>query len=298
MAIVFAWRATDGFVARYSNGGSLGVTAGATSIQTAADVSAIGGQCVTTAQNNNIKYISWPGRGNVPANSTVAILARIAPGYSGTPSAARSIFTLGASSSRGTHFELVHSGTSATMTLFARNDTVGACFGNNAGMGIGNYSATSASYTDYYCQWIGTTGASAAATYINGTIFGVYNSTGAMINGWFNKINEILIGGGFQNGIVSNDRLSELVIWDQTIDVTSVQLADGTTASLNGPSRTAFVDVVALDGQAWTTLAQTNVRNTIVYTAAGVVFTGSVTTAAAVVGGSAGAPSLGWPTFS
>lgn len=271
MGIVFAWRSSDGFVARYSAGGATAFSIGG--IVTAADAGAIGGSCLSAAASNAIKGFYWPGRYNTPDNRTMSILVRVAPGYGGTPASVQQIFSMGSGGSRGPAVDIVHA-TNGNMNIFVRNETAASALNSTA---FGSHSATSASYTDYFFNYSGQTGASAAISYVNANVFGVCNATQPLSASWNATIlNEIMVGlSGVVNSGLNGAKLNEIIIWNQSIDVTAVRLADGSTASLNGPTRTQFVDVAAFDGMAWTTLAQTNVKTGIVYTAAGVAATGS-----------------------
>jgi len=69
--------------------------------------------------------------------------------------------------------------------------------------------------------------------------------------------------------------IGEIAVWDELIDPTNVALVGG-NGSLNGPSRTAYLDSIALDGSnnTWPTYAQ--VRDTITFYEAGVLRTGSL----------------------
>lgn len=273
MGIVFAWRSDNGYVARYSAGGATAFSIGG--IVTAADAGAIGGSCLAATASNAIKGFYWPGRFNTPDNRTMAVLVRLAPGYGGTPASVQQIFSMGSGGSRGPAVDIAHA-TTGNLNIFVRNENATVALNSTA---FGSYSAASASYTDYFFNYSGQTGASAAISYINGTVFGVCNATQPLSATWnATIINEIMVGlSGVVNAGSNGTKFNEIVIWNQSIDVTAVPLDDGTTAALSGPTRTAFVTAPAFDGMAWTTLAQTNVKNAIVYTAAGVGFTGSYT---------------------
>lgn len=69
--------------------------------------------------------------------------------------------------------------------------------------------------------------------------------------------------------------VNEFVIWDEVIDPTSVTLTSG-SGSLNGVSRTAFVDVAAFDGQSNSAPAQNTVKNGTSYTVGGTAYTGTL----------------------
>jgi hypothetical protein len=76
--------------------------------------------------------------------------------------------------------------------------------------------------------------------------------------------------------------LNEFVVWDEVIDPSNITLVDPNTGvtsagqSLNGSSRTGWVDVAALDGSVWESLAASEIRSGTTQIQAGLTQTGSL----------------------
>ncbi len=103
-------------------------------------------------------------------------------------------------------------------------------------------------YADFVMTWDGTTTANKIMFWYNGSNAG--NATGSVA--WANPQDALLTKfiniGSVSGGVGSvNMHVNEMVIWNYVIDPTSVVLT-GSTASLNGSSRTQFVDVAPYDG--------------------------------------------------
>lgn len=131
-------------------------------------------------------------------------------------------------------------------------------------------------YADFVLTWDGTTTANAIKFWYNASNLG--NATGSVA--WANPQDPTLskyINIGSVNGGVTSAFMyvNEMVIWNYVINPTSVALVSG-IGSLNGSSRTSFVDVTSFSGTTSTDPGIANVRNATAYTINGVALTGNV----------------------
>jgi hypothetical protein len=100
---------------------------------------------------------------------------------------------------------------------------------------------------DVVFTWDGTTGANAAKLWIDGTNVGSRTATAAATSPRDSAYSHQIIIGGINGASLTRYVINEVVIWDEVIDPTSVGLVGG-TGSLDGASRTNFVDVASFDG--------------------------------------------------
>lgn len=243
MAIVFAARSDNAsFDARYAGGLSLGVPlASGGSISYGSDGTAIGGNAITLP-TTGIKSLVWPGRKNTPGVRTISVLIRRAPAFSGAPSASYGIISLSANAGRGPTLTAEHLITSGNIQIMARNELFATAINN---LSPGAWSPTSGTWYDLFYSWDGTTGAGSFNFYIDGSSIGTVTPGAAFSASWSdNFFQEIFCGvsDNFSGSGVAYGKINEIVIWDTIVDPTSVLLTSG-TGSLNGASRTAFVEV-------------------------------------------------------
>lgn len=269
MAVVFSMRGST--TAIYSGGGATAALFGSTAPTTAADTTAPTGNVIIWAASGNAKGAVWPGRFNLPNSRTIAVNICIRHGYTGTPAASHNWWALIAGAGKLANLEIGQN-SAGNIVCQAKNESANLISNSSP---WGTYSASSTGFTDITFNWDGNT--NPMRLHVNGTAYGTaITPTASFAAGWNNQyFSEICLGTGNMGGVINGGKVAEFTVWDTTIDVTAVPLTDNTTATLNG-SRTAPITVAALNGMAWTTLAQTNVRNAIVYTAAGVGLTGSV----------------------
>lgn len=271
MAIVFAVRGTS-TDARYSNGSKKGWNfPSAHTITT--DAAALSGSYINLNTAGPNQSISYSGAYNTPNGRAISVLMRIRAAYTGAPSGLRSLFGFG-----------VNHGANGPALLFFHDNTTGAikCIGrkedNNstfANVSFGNWTAgVTGTYYDLVFTWDGTTTANSGKFYIDGTLLGQLTPSNAMT-----ATQDNLFWTGFSLGTTSGLALSsfgldEFVVWDSVIDPTAVDLVGG-SGSLNGASRTALVDVAALEGNVYTDPTEANVKTGTGYTFAGASKTGT-----------------------
>lgn len=283
MAIVFATRGS--FTARYSNGGATAASLGNTAPTATNDTSALSGNSIQWAANNNAKAVVWNGALNTPSNRTTSMLVRYRPSYALTPAVTRQLFSLTGGAARLVTWEVQHN-TTNNITFYARNETAAVCMNFTVG---GNWTATQNQWYDLLFVWGGNTTANTCVMYVDAAQVASASATQAWSTTWNNRmIREICLGTGFNNGILNADRIDEVVIWDTAIDPTAVTLESG-SGSLNGTARTSLVNVSAFDGQLSSNPGATNVNLNTTYAIAGVNYTGSY------VATSGGIGSLGMP---
>lgn len=249
MAIVFAARSDNAsFNARYTvglNGGKTFFSAGG-SITSGADGTAIGGNAWTIGSTGT-KSLVFPGRLNTPAGRVISVLVRKAPAYTGAPSASYGIIGLNSNVGRGPELQVEHLVTSGNIQIMARNEAFATAINN---LSPAAWSPTSGTWYDLFFTWDGTTGAGSFNFFVDGSSIGTVTPGAAFSASWNNQMfQEIVLGVSdtFAGAGAAWGKLNEIVIWDTAIDPTSVVLTSG-TGSLNGASRTAFVDVAAFVG--------------------------------------------------
>jgi hypothetical protein len=129
-------------------------------------------------------------------------------------------------------------------------------------------------YNDYLVTFSGTTAATAYNIYVDST---AVVTTGATLN-WNANFNFSQLG-LFCLGQATNSRqgvhgFNECVIWDEIVNPSLISCG-GVTTSLNGQTRTAFVDAVAFDGALCTNVGESNVTNGLTYAIDGVYYSGT-----------------------
>ncbi len=208
----------------------------------------------------------FPGRINTPAKG-FSILVRAA--VSGTPGGTLGFTCLGSG---------VHSNGN-TIQLFLNGSNLQARWndaGQNARVNLSSaWTPTINTFYDIFFRWDGTTTSNKAQIYIDGVLLVQGTSGLARPNDDRNQINYISIGSAafdVQNTIID---VNEYIIWDSYEDPTNIGLTSG-TGSLNGSSRTAFVNCAAFNGATYTDPGITNIRNGTAYTFAGASETGSL----------------------
>lgn len=248
MSIVFAMRSDNAnFTARYTGGVNSGQRFSTTSnITSGVDATAIGGTAWTLG-TTGVKSLVFPGRKNTPSVRTISCLIRKAPAYTGAPSASHGILSLSGSIGRGPLIALEQLITSGNIQILARNELLNTSI-NNVSPGV--WSPTSGTWYDLFFSWDGTTGANSFKMYIDAASLGDITPTAAFTASWSNEFfQEIVLGVSdtFAGSGIAWGKLNEVVIWDTVVDPTSVLLTSG-TGSLNGASRTAFVEVASFVG--------------------------------------------------
>jgi hypothetical protein len=275
MGIVFAMR--GGLAAVYSGNGATAYAFGAVGVTTAADTTAASGQVLAWAATNNPKLASFLGRNNLPSNRTISVNLNIRHGYSGTPATTHSWWCFSDGTGKASNFEIGHSN-AGNIQCQAKNESAASALNNSA---WGSYSASNTSFTDITLVWDGNT--NPVRLYINTTLFGTsITPSVSFATTLFSQLTSIVLGSGNIGGVINGGKISEFTVWDQTIDVTSVMMSDGTAAGLTGNRAVGqTINVAAFDGVAYTTLAAASVQPSgTVYTAAGVAFTASYVTVA------------------
>lgn len=275
MSIVFAARADNAnYNARYGNGGLKGMPFLSTgSFSYAADAGAIGGN-IWQFPTSGIKSLSFPARKNTPNGRSISFLLRFAPGYTGAPSASIGLMALTSNIGRGPHIELQHLSSSGNLAVLVRNEAFTVPI--NA-VSAGAWSPTAGTYYDIFFSWDGTTTANSFKVYIDGTLLGSITPAAAFSASWTEEFFSSLVFGvsdTFAGSGVSYGKFSESVIWSTVENPTSIGLVGG-TGSLNGASRSNFVDVAALDGTSWTALSGSNIVAGASQTQAGLVVNGT-----------------------
>lgn len=252
MAITFALRG-DSLTPRYNGTGGPGygaVSVAGTPVWTVANASAIGGTCIDLGHAGVYQqhHVHYNGVGNWPTTIACSVLVRVAfysltnpcgmwmcaaagrHGSYGQGSLAMRVDSTNIQMQQGTDL----GGTGIAAVDFAHG-------GLTAGTAV-------STFYDIVMTFTGDATANGCTVYLDGSSLG--STTGAA---WgtsprIENFRDLVIGASY-NLYASYQQVNELVIWDEVIDPTNVTLTSG-AGSLNGASRTAFVDVTATDGSA------------------------------------------------
>lgn len=258
MSVVFAVRG-DSFTPRNSQIPKHALNhAGLHSI--VSDAGALGGNAIRIGNGTNQSAVKWPGFDNLPDGGPISILIRFKNQYSGNPSGNRSIFYFGAYPNIFVQLYQLSSGTLAAIftndsVVFTLNGT-----GLSATPGFSN-----SDYSDLVMTYTGDNSFAGLKFFINGAQVYQANTTNSWGGYDQNSIASFGVGGGgVQSVQIPHLDLNELVIWDEVIDPTAVDLTTGSGA-LSGSSRTAFVDVAAFAPTTSTDPGVDNVRSGVNY---------------------------------
>ena len=240
MAIVFVARGVS-LDARYSSAGKAGFpysNSGAVPV-VQADAGAIGGQSVNVKVGSTArKGVSYNGGSNFALGSTgFTILLRVAPAYTGTPTANRGLLGFNGPSSVVTfgYGFMRHRSDNAKIDFFFGGGANGAQ--TLTTITTDAWSPTAGTWYDIAITWNGTTAANGVNIYIDGTLAGT-STASAVIAPAAYRLCSIEVGCE-PNGVNGDFDFSELVLWDSVVAV------DGFT----GAARSTFVAANEFDGQ-------------------------------------------------
>jgi hypothetical protein len=245
MGVVFALRGTA--TARYSAGGPEGMGFGNTAPTVAADAGALSGSSIQWAANGNPKGMLFAGRANSPNGRVISVLFRFRPAYTTAPAAYHSFWSYVGGCGKWINLEIGHrtAGNGGDITVQAKNESATVILNSPS---LGAWAPTSGTWYDIVFTWDGTTTANSCKAYADAVLLGSATATGSLTASWTNLYyTEFNLGTGNLGGAINGGRVDEVVVWDEIIDPTSVQLESG-VGSLNGASRTSLVQAAAYDG--------------------------------------------------
>lgn len=248
MAVKFAVRG-DSLTARYSNDGATAGTLG-TSTQAAVTTDEPGINGVNSIDMvgsvAGVRQLIYNGRLNTPAglNRSVLIRCKFAS------NAALGVFNMGTMTRNPSNY-IGLSSTAGGELVFTIGTEVGA---TDSGTSSGASLSTTA-FHDIGISWTGTTAAGGLIIAVDGSVVLTDTTTRDLPSPFSTAeqlaVSSIMIGGNFTS-LNAHMSVDEVVVWDEIIDFTAnVTLTSG-AGLLNGASRTAYVDVEALDGAAAT----------------------------------------------
>lgn len=308
MGIVHAVRSDNSnFSARFSWGGSLpglilqssGVNTPLYGVDTAAGVVGLIG---TTSINMDrgaglARTMYWNSAGIEHfGGSTTRAVSIVLRARLGVQSAATGLFTRdGNLMNWGANRIAVALTTTNGISISAMNEFGQACLAGT----IATAAVTTTSYHDFAFVWDGSTAAGAARFWFDGTQVGSLTATLPLNTNFRWSVCGNLGFGGVSGANNTRIWVNEFLTWNETIDVTSVALADGTTASLNGTGRTSFVNVSPFDYIESGPVTASDVRSGVNYTIHGTAYVGTYAPAPVTVAGTSGGaqPGIGWPEF-
>lgn len=284
MAIIHALRSDSAtFDARFSYGGKTpGFVLQNSAVNTPlyeADASAIGGNRINMDRSAAIARALTFNAARIKTVSTsraISILLRVKLGANGTALGMWGRDSMG-SLNWGSNRLQLHVNSSNQWLVTALNE-----FGQNclSGVNFGTQNVGTSDYVDVVFTWTGDTTANGAKVYINGSLLGQATATAALASTFDWSVCQSLWIGGVASANNTRYYVNEFVVWDSVIDPTSVALTSG-TGSLNGVSRTAFVDVAAFDALNSVGAGASNIRSGVSETINGVTSVGTMIAAAA-----------------
>lgn len=246
MGITFAVRG-DSLTPRYNAGSPSYGLSGTSNPASIADAGAIGGYTLdlgvaATLTGHRVHYLGYD---NVPNTQGFTCLMRFYL-YDNTQTCA--LWSFASNGRAGNYgfagFEVKYDATNITVSMGDENSLSGISAATFAHGGLSN-----ATYYDLVVQFTGDTTADGCEVFLDGSSLGTATST----RSWSNPRAKIYQGlglGYINNGANTYIRVNEFVMWEGvSIDPTSVTLTTG-SGSLNGASRTAYVDVASYDALA------------------------------------------------
>ncbi len=202
----------------------------------------IGGSVINTAGSNN-RMLKIMGAGNWPIESSsgISCLMRVVPRYTGFPSSgAGLLYVNGVSNS--TFLQAYHQSNGTLVFWFIGHYNNTMILHTTAA----TWSPTANTPYDIVFTWDGTTSSNGFKIYIDGVL--LEQSTASRATDYDNPYHaEICLGAAAQIGWLGDLDYNEFVVWDSVIDPTTVTLESG-SGSLNGSSRSSFVEVAASSG--------------------------------------------------
>ena len=244
MGIVFAARG-DQLNARYAPGGATAETVGA-GVHAVVNTGQAGINGTTSIDMSGAsaaeRPLVYPGGANIPDTAAFSVLMRL---YFDDVTTSQGLLTLGFGGrvEQFGYFVYFHSG---NQIRFECNDAAGNNFLNTGSTTF----ATISTWHDVVLTFTGDTTSNGSKIYLDGSLDDQDTSSVTMpaLSGYKASVGAIKVGyGGNDTYDDSRFHLDELVIWDEVIDPTSITLTSG-AGSLNGASRTAYVDVGEQDG--------------------------------------------------
>jgi len=265
-SITFAVRG-DAVAPRYSTGGAnYGQFIDSGNIPSISDGTAIGGSVIDQSSGANAHNgLLYQGGVNLPGGTAFSILLRAKRvgnydmamfGFKNILDNLRDRFAI-LRSTNGNIYGVAENQVGADILSFQQ---------------IGGVEFDTGSWGDYVVTCTGDTTTNGFKFWKNGTM--VFQAT--LSNPFTAPPNNYLIvpALGYGSFELCSMYTNEFVIWDYVIDPTNVQLESG-AGSLNGPSRTSFVQVAALNGQSYSVPSASQIKHGVSFTNAGVTGTGT-----------------------
>jgi len=244
MAVVFAVRG-DSLDARFSSEGkSPGVTGSIHAAVTTDEPGINGTNSIDMVGTGAApRPLIYNGRTNTPSGLDRSILIRCKL----ASAASLGLINMGTMTRNSFSYLGLEATAGGEVTARVGNAMGGTDTGTTTGAALG----TSA-FKDILVTWDGTNGAGKLNVYVDATSR-LSDTMSRFLPNPFTLEDQLAVGhimfGSNHSFINAHMSVDEVVIWDEIIDPTSVTLTSG-SGSLNGASRTAYVDVAEYDGMA------------------------------------------------
>lgn len=289
MGITFAWRSdtSTGKAWRHLGDGRAsiyryGVTGAGSSVDYLSASSSAIGDTIFGFGANAVQNLVWPGGDNVPTNTKkISWLCRFAKN-AGTATSDSDLFSITGPGKRVAGFGWnLATRTTGKLDLYAYDSGGSVRINKNVLNTAPNYGDRE--FHDAFFQMRWDTVASSYNFYWDG----VLQTTGSF-SAWATQYNPVDMATGIVFGICPfwpagiNAYVNEIVIWDDdTIDPTNLTLvtpagSTSTGQTLDGPSRTGWVDTPQLDGTQWTSITAAQIANGVEQIQAGLTQTGTL----------------------
>lgn len=245
MAITFAVRG-DSLTPRYAFDTRYGVQSNTLDPAPIVDAGAIGGFALNLGGTGGLgsHIIHYGGITNWPNTPAFSLLLRFAPYATGFT---HNLFMCTGGGRFGTFGRSTFQSTlTDTVVGVAMSDRAALTGINTVTFAHGGL--TAGTYYDLFITFTGDTTANGCEVFWDGASLGTTTSTRSWLNPRVLCHNSLMLGVN-NNAASTYIKVNEFVLWDTIEDPTSIGLVGG-TGSLNGASRTDFVDVAPYDGLA------------------------------------------------
>lgn len=275
MAITFAVRG-DSLDARYSTAGKTPARLGALAPpEVTTDEPGINGVNSIDLAGAFLTFrgLNYIGRENTPSVATRSVLIRV---KFASLSSTMGLFYMGGSNRSETNGFGARVEATPEIRVYVANESGQIDNGITSSSGLGT-----TNWHDIVFTWDGTTSANGLKVYVDGVeklSDTMSRSLPTYDTNQQNACSNIVIGpcspGAAQN---VHFYVDEFVVWDEVIDPTSVTLTSG-SGSLNGSSRSTYVEVDALDAKNNTFPTEVQVESGVTWIQQGVEKTGTLST--------------------
>lgn len=211
------------------------------------DAGAIGGTSLSFGTGGALlgHRAHYGGVGNWPSDQPCSVLMRI--NFFSLSASSEGLFYCGSGGRNGTYGASTFQAAVDSTNIIVSQSIKSGLFGVG-GTTFAHGGLSNSTWYDIVITFTGDTTTNGLTVYLDGSSLGSATSTRAWDSPRAKTFRDLVLG-FYNNADRCYYKINEFVLWDEVIDPTSVTLTSG-SGSLNGASRTAFVDADASDGSA------------------------------------------------